>query len=123
MGRPKKLATQVLTANRDGSLEGLQRKGGVDLRKMGEVDINRASEVSWSKTAQKYYIIFYTPSRSPFSSLGSWLWEKIVDGSLTRHDMTSPMKDFGMAYFKEYEEAVEAEIKTLDYLRVKGFLT
>ena len=114
---------QVVTIKRDGSIEGLHRpKKGLDLRKMGEVDIKRASEVMWSKSAQKHYVNFYEASKSPFTCLGSWLWEKIQNGTLTKKDMTHPMKDFGIAYFKEYEEAVEAEIKTLDYLRINGFL-
>jgi hypothetical protein len=117
-----KKSVQVVSVKRDGSLESLQRAKGLDLRKLGEVDITRVSEVMWSKTAQKYYVVFHEASGSPFRWIGTWLWDKIRTGTLTRQEAQSPLKDFGLVYFDEYEQGVAAEIKTLDYLRVNGFL-
>ena len=84
---------QVVTIAPDGAISSLRRKDGLDLRQFGKVEIQRVSDIKWDSDHQKWYV-------------------KIIEG---------PRKGFvSMQLFKEYEDAVEAEITWLDDLRKQG---
>lgn len=119
---------QVITITADGSIKGLQRKDGFDLRQMGEADINRVSEVVWEKQNQKWYVKFLQSE-----TVLLFEYDRILDEFLIQAaDENWPFEKWKelyyttvhtpTAYFDEYEDAVQAEIKTLDYLRIVGQL-
>ena len=83
---------QVVTIAPDGAMSTLRRKDGLDLRQFGNIEIQRVSDIKWNYKAQIWYI-------------------EIIAGPRRGHRLSS---------FKEYEEAVEAEIYYLDTLRKQG---
>ncbi len=119
---------QVITINKEGGLEGLQRKDGFDLRQMGEADIHRASEVLWSKEHQKWYVELRNVSLYKYITdivlvLASSNAEQ-VQGVVLRIKENGELEALPdeICYFTEYEEAVKAEIMVLDFLRLRGLL-
>ncbi len=86
-------AKQVVSIAPDGAISSLRRKDGLDLRQFGNVEIQRVSDIKWNSYNQKWYV-------------------EIIAG---------PKKGFIFPlYFKEYEDAVVAEINFLDTLRKQG---
>ncbi len=86
-------AKQVVTIAPDGAISSLRRKDGLDLRQFGNVEIQRVSDIKWNYKRQCWYV-------------------KIIAGPRKGETLLVP--------FKEYEEAVEAEIIFLDALRKRG---
>jgi hypothetical protein len=84
-------------------MSGLQMKPGkgVDLRQFGEADIQRVSEILWHKKSQKWYI-------------------KGVSGPLKGHVFHHGDEAQSPQFFKDYDEAVAAEIEYLNKLRREG---
>lgn len=108
---------QVITIHTDGTASGLQRKDGLDLRLLGHAMIERTSEILWDELEQKWYVEFKHVPSEPVLSIG--LYHTIVLGMAYSGEVqvyNAPM------YFSEYDEAVEAEIKTLDWARLHGLL-
>lgn len=103
---------QVINIGVDGSVSSLQRKQGqgTDLRKLGEADIERASEIIWSKNNQKWYIQLLEPYNRKVTIYDiedgyPFLCEYVDRRVLTVDDT---------AYFNEYDHAVHAEILVLN---------
>jgi len=107
---------QVVTIHPDGSISGLQRKQGLDLRKFGKAQIERTSDIVWSEDEQKWWVKFLRVEGYLYISTG--LMYKAFDIPASFCVLTSEQIEF----FDEYEQAVYAEIKVLDYLRLKGLL-
>ena len=97
-------AKQVVTIAPDGVISSLRRKDGLDLRQFGNIEIQRISDIKWCNDKQKWYI----------EIIAGPLKGKILNYSIWASDSTCG------AFFKEYEEAVEAEIISLDTLRKHG---
>jgi hypothetical protein len=99
------MGQQVITVNRDGSLEGLQVRSkdkGLDLRSFGKASINRYSDIVWNEEFQKWSIkILHGPLKDEFLTKE---WHSlIVNKKFTYCD--------DVILFDEYEEAVAEEIK------------
>ena len=95
---------QVVTIAPDGAISSLRRKDGLDLRQFGNIEIQRVSDIKWCISKQKWYV----------EIIAGPLKGKILNYSIWASDSTCG------AFFKEYEDAVEAEIISLDALRRKG---
>lgn len=102
---------QIITINQDGSMETLrQKKGqGVDLREFGPVQMERVSEVILDSASQQYFVRFLSgPLAGRELSVG-------LHAAIAGKDFpVARMKD--RALFDEYEDGVEAEIQTINYL-------
>lgn len=119
------MVDQVITIREDGSLAGLQRKDGVDLTQLGEADVQRASEVLWDKSSQKWFVEFRSAKEETGFThvslflLGCAYGNDPIVGFDSFRDMCN---DSPPAYFTTYEAGVKAEIACLDYLRLNGIL-
>jgi hypothetical protein len=110
------MSTQVITIQKNGTISGLERKQGqgVDIKQFGEAEVLRSSEVLWDSPKRAWYV--------------SWLNRKEVLGEyLTTAQLYRVAGECisgdGIALFTTYEDAVEAEIKVLDYHRIRGLIT
>ena len=77
----------------NGSKAETLRGGLLDLRKMGEVTLRRSSEIEFDETAQMHYISLLEPTL----------------------DHLNPT--LRQMFFHTYEQAVEFEVKLLNYAR------
>ena len=109
---------QLITVGRDGSLTSLRVKPGkgVDLRKMGEVEMKRSSLIEWDSGVQGFNI---TILEGEFSGLVTTDMRRAAD--LDAPDESWQQDEGGECaiYFKEYEEAVNFEIELIQALRKK----
>lgn len=103
---------QVITIHQDGSISGLQRKDGLDLRQFGKCKISRASEIVWTEDKQLWRVQFMN---GPIKFLTTKIF--LEAGCKEAEGITLGQ---GFVYFKEYDDAVKAEIQVLDYLRLQG---
>ena len=119
---------QVVTIGADGAISGLQRKKnqGVDLRQFGHAEIERASEIEWVESKQRWCVRI----------LGYSLRCKTMDGSrvlCVRHWHNAgltmdQLRKLGATFtdvsyeilFQDYDDAVKAEVTFLDRLRKAG---
>lgn len=106
---------QVISIAPDGSMQGLRRKkgNGLDLRTFGNAEVERVSEILFDGDEQKFYVQFLT-------------------GELAGRKLTFPLysaitgktvffkNEQPVMLFDEYEDAVAAEIETLDTIRERG---
>lgn len=124
---------QVITIEPGGIMSGLQRKPGqgLDLREFGKCSIERASEICWDDTAQKWFVKI-TSRHQGFIDR----YMTFISGAMTELDFECMTGKFGdpneldpyddgtaIAYFDNYDDAVKAEIEFLDAARLKGLLT
>lgn len=99
------VSPQVITVTPDGEVSALRvKKGsGLDLRSLGStVEVERVSEILWEEVAQKWFV-------------------KFVAGPMAGKFIVKPGST-ATCYFDEYEDAVEAEIAVLNYVRLQGVL-
>lgn len=89
---------QIITIHNDGSISGLEQaeKGGIDFKVLGDTDMNRTSEILWSKDKHKFYVRFIHQN----------CYLKDEKGQLV--------------YFDSYKKAEQGEVAYLDALRLKG---
>ncbi len=105
---------QVITIGADGSIQGLMRKTGLDLRQFGKADIERVSLVTFNTEAQKFFVEFIAGP---------------LQGRVLTHTLyaacTGKRVSFKAAkptmLFDDYEDAVAAEIEVLDGYRLNPF--
>ena len=113
---------QVITFCVDGSVSGLQHKKGrgVDLRQFGEVHIERASHIIWSDMRQRWLVEFLT---GPYTGqlLDCSIWKHAVGNDLPMPKESFTLED-GTITFQDYDDAVSAEVATLDGLRLQALL-
>ena len=130
---------QVVTISPDGSLSGLQRKRGkgLDLKQFGHAQIERASEITWNESAQCWHVHILN------EQVCDWMIGPVayVSGGATltvvnwRDSVGTPQPDGAEAVsmtaaprrggncflgFIDYDDAVAAEVKFLDAMRVRG---
>jgi hypothetical protein len=106
---------QVITIRPDGSLQGLQMKPGkgLDLREFGRAQIERASEVMFCPDRQRWYVEF---REGPLTA-------KPLTVSLlvkARGEVGAEHEPEAVAYFDEYDDAVQGEIDALNYVRLNA---
>ena len=125
---------QVVTITPDGGISGLQRKKGkgLDLRKLGHAEIERASEITWSENNQLWLVrvlneraarwMTNPPGHSNILKVSHW--QRVVTIKCPNGYTLVPVKPYVCdAYwmgFDDYDDAVAAEVAFLDALRVKG---
>lgn len=128
---------QVITIGTDGSLSGLQRKRGkgLDLLQFGHAEIERASEITWNEPAQCWHVLVlrdqvceWMIGPVAYVSMGATLtqlnWQDSVgtpmpDGSYAIPTLSGGEVS-GWLGFDDYDDAVAAEVKFLDSMRVRG---
>ena len=103
---------QVITIRPDGSIQGLQVKPGkgLDLRKFGAADIVRASEVVFHPGRQQWFVQLRLTGCEPSLCVSLLAVARGVPG------VEDGAND--VAYFDEYDDAVQGEIDALNYLRL-----
>lgn len=107
---------QVITIKPDGSIEGLERRDGFDFKKLGKAEIQRTSEVEFDSEKQKWFVSFKHCESYP--KLNWFLWCCVNNWAYIGVGKEDPY----LAYFDTYEQGVQAEIKTLDFLRLNSTL-
>lgn len=112
---------QVITIRPDGQVEGLQRKPGqgLDLRKLGNASITRASEIVWSDREQKWFVHILS-GRFAGKTLTYGLWINVVGARPPAG--RDKLVNTDRILFEEYDDAVKAEIAFLDAARLRGRL-
>ena len=113
---------QVITITPDGAMSGLQRKPGqgIDLRQFGNADIKRASLIEWDTDEQRWFVDVLQEAGFGLLTPKKWQdaglrFEAVACEFVTGDGfITEPM------LFREYDEAVLAEIMYLDALRLAG---
>ena len=112
---------QVVTITPQGGISGLQRKTGkgLDLRRFGHAKIERVSEVQWYEENQRWRVqIISGPMTGHTLTTGMVALVKVLDqieGSTVCH-----YRGFEILEFDDYDDAVAAEVRYLDALRVQG---
>ena len=120
---------------RDGSYSCLRAKKdkGLDLRKLGEVEVRRVSHIVWDESEQSWFVQILDPI------VREWMFgpDEAGDGELRWHhwcaalcfDTTESENIPAGAvllthrlFFEDYEDAVAAEIAFLDALRLEGIV-
>lgn len=113
---------QVITIGPNGEVSGLQRKPGqgLNLQKFGQAKTTRASEIVWHEGEQQWYVDVLQEAGKGILTPKKWqdlgLRFELVACEFVTGDgfNTEPMT------FKEYDEAVNAEVMYLDALRLQG---
>ena len=139
---------QVITIGPDGGISGLQRKQGqgLDLRQFGHAKIERVSLIQWSEGRQRWYIeilsesvklgLAYDQYAGPKESqdviarllaemaeslvVSTELWRVYVSKAVAPTNSDHMLGADESICFEEYDDAVRAEIKFLDALRLRG---
>jgi hypothetical protein len=127
---------------RDGSYSCLRAKKGqgLDLRKLGEVEVKRVSHIVWDENEQAWFVqVIDRIVRDWIDSVwadgepGELLWlywvaahghNAVLDRQLEFGDKTPKggRLSLGRLLFEDYEDAVAAEVAFLDALRLKGIV-
>jgi len=122
------MTTQVITIEPNGAVSGLQKKPGqgLDLRKLGKAVIQRASDIRWDEERQQWYVQVL---RGKYAGTivhhgqvhvsACYFQKEAVNKDLAHSpDMTHTEPDSRTAFYDDYDEAVQAEIMFLDYVRL-----
>ncbi len=123
--------TQVVTITPQGGISGLQRKAGkgLDLRQFGHASIERVSEIVWVESSQRWTVHILNKNVADHAG-GSILTHGDfyeVTGSYLPDGADKPRGKWPdqcptdlVIKFDDYDDAVAAEVKFLDALRVSG---
>lgn len=109
---------QIVTIRSDGTLQGLERPGKFDFKKMGKASIQRSTNIVWIEDLQTFAIQFLQ-DLAPKIGIAKNLYltlPKIVNSRFTlpnRYKIAD-----SLLCFDSYEEAVKLEIAFLDHLRL-----
>ncbi len=116
--------TQVITISQDGGMSGLQRKTGkgVDLRQFGRASIERASLIEWDENKQKWWVSIQSgkyagAALSHVLRCNAGMMPATGEAFYPGSTMTT---NGGVYMFKDYDDAVKAEVAFLDALRLRG---
>jgi len=124
---------QVISISKDGVLSGLQHKPGkgLDLRTFGAAQIERASDILWDATIQRWTIsVLQFKVLGPLTACRSML-DKAVGEFAAEFLMSQPGRGFhpltrniadDVLTFEDYDDAVKVEIALLDGYRLQGLL-
>ncbi len=112
---------QVITISPSGAITTLRTKGGVDIRSLGKVEIQRISEIVWDEEAQRWKVVFLHGRWANTSLSLSYLCDLFKsgfrNGVLPDYDVDAPS---GTLYFTDYEDGVTAEVAVINHLRFVG---
>lgn len=122
------MSTQVITIQPFGIMSGLQRKPGqgLDLRRFGKADIQRASLIEWDADKQAWFIdVLQDAGRGKLTFVkwanavakGGISAAEVLLNQITRNWFSPGGEPL---FFAEYDEAVKVEIAYLDALRLAG---
>lgn len=124
------MTNQVVTIHSNGSLSGLERKKGFDLKSLGKAKKERVSEIVWDEDTQKWYVEFKklhlssTLTESLYSAARHYFFTNNLAEHFIDPDLDySAVGGSNLIYFENYDEAVKAEIMVLDYLRLESLLS
>ena len=119
------MSTQIITIGPDGSLVGLDHKRkGLDLRQFGKADIQRATLIQWDGvTNQNWFIRWVVDGEAvdlPWSQC-----EEFGSVGLDCRDFGGCFVPIGgshypTAFFKDYEDAVAAEVAVIQARQLAG---
>ena len=112
------MTRQTITIGPEGGISGLQVKPGkgVDLRQFGPAKIERASEVLWDETEQKWYVECRKGVHAG-ETLQQFEHDVITRPVWNPASLLMEALAGKTAYFDDYDEAVQAEIAWLDFIR------
>lgn len=112
---------QVITITAAGEVSGLQRKPGqgLDLTKLGKAKVERVSEIVWDEYHQAWIVEIKTGPLAGERLTVSLCDAHGFDWQTFEGDRYSGHPDRRMV-FADYDMAVKAEIKFLDYVRLRG---
>jgi len=109
---------QVITIGQDGSMLGLDHKRkGVKMQEFGQAETQRVTLIEWDAVKQEWFIKWYGRKADKawavheFASVG--LDYRSLEGRT--HGGTQ-----AVVYFKEYEDAVEAEVVVIQSKQLDG---
>ena len=102
------MAKQLITVRPDGSLFGLKHKKGrgVDLTKFGKAKVKRVTLIEWDEDYQEWYIRWADSDER-------WTTKFIMDSVLPHTKLPEGEE---IAYFEDYDDAVETEILVIQSL-------
>lgn len=117
---------QLITIDKDGVVTGLQMKRGkgLDLRTLGVAKIERSSLIEWSDLYQKWYIKFLNgkmANRVACVSIAddAGMADKVGESAIAFHFELETVAERSAYLFDDYEDAVIAEVKLIQALRIK----
>jgi len=117
---------QVITIRPDGSLFGLQHKRGkgVDLRGFGHAEIKRVTLIVWDAKSQHWYIRFNDERVDGRINKGQGTWgtDLFHAAGVNYHDYRGTRGFLSTILFRDYEDAVDAEIAVVQSLQKCGEL-
>lgn len=113
---------QVITITPNGGLHSLQTKRGhgVDLRQFGHAEIHRATIIEWVSEEQAWQIAFLDRDGSVADWLDRDLWYA-VNAALLPNGVTRVSPYGNTLLFSDYEDAVAAEIETINQAKLTGY--
>ena len=113
------MTKQLIIVDPTGALRGLDHKRrGVDLRQFGRAEIERATLIEWHSEKQGWYIKWCSVGKSntwgtkEFSVLDQVKFDEVIRGTTYFHQ--------NMVLFKDYEDAVTAEVAVIQQLQKTG---
>jgi len=109
---------QVVTIAPDGVVSGLEHKAGFNMKRLGNASIARASEMIFNEENQAWQVVFLNGNAEMIGlpALDLYLVYKCGIDNMAIDWFCKNNK----VYFTNYHEAAQAEIKVLDYYRLKG---
>lgn len=120
---------QLLSISPTGEIQTIRRKKdcGLDLRDIGgALDVKRVSEISWVASCQAFCIVLKPdhPSSTPLtlSTLKSagLTYSEICKRLHTTNSHGVVYADYGIPFFRDYEDAVKVEVLYLDKAKALG---
>ena len=112
------MTKQLIIVDPTGALRGLDhKKRGVDLRQFGRAEIERATLIEWDSQKQGWYVKWYSGDQKvwgaqEYEELGSEALTKVMRGTTYFHPK--------LVLFKDYEDAVTAEVAVIQQLQKTG---
>lgn len=114
------MKTQIISIAPDGALSSLQHRGpSVDLRQFGSAKISRATLIEWDEKRQAWFIRWFDSGDAP------WTSHTFEEAGLDYRELAGWLGELGsdVVYFREYEEALHAEVAVLQALQLRGKLS
>lgn len=127
-----RVSQQKITINPDGSMSGLEYKPGkgVDMKALGDADVKRATDIEWDAGAKAWKVKWLDFNKEGYMTYSEYArglshylanefayktWKMMAD----MYAFTDPEYLSRPALFASYEDAVVAEIDTIEGLGLK----
>lgn len=113
---------QVITIGPDGSIKGLQHKRGkgLDLRQFGRASIKRETIIQWDDVRQAWFILWKDDDETEAWRDAQFVEAGIEQAQLIEWGAFVVTEDNGIVWFRDYEDAVLAEVAVIQALQVSG---